>query len=138
MKKRDFFREHKIVIWSLEYLKTIMTDVFPELENDYSFDKPMIVHCSEIANGIEFPVVLLELIPKVGNEHSDYLYYVPEVNEIRIWLGKLDYSKASPTDICKKFSVRLEDGLIQGKVMVSKKEFCFQFKQDYNHEKEND
>lgn len=135
----EFFKDHHVVIWTLEYLKAMMTDAFPELEVDYLFDKPKITECAQVADKQDmFPVVLLELTMRSDPQQKDFLYFIPETGEISNWPGKLEYREVTPTDIGKRFNLKVKDGTIEGKIIMRERSFCFQFKHDYNHGKKSD
>lgn len=141
MKVADFFREHKVVLWTLEYMKNVMNSEIPGLDREYTLGEPMLVESSFVENRKIFPMIVIELIPHHDETSRDYLYYIPETSDIRLWFGKMEFRKASPIDIGKRFVIPLEDGKVEGKIAVTtasgKNEFCFQFKHDYNHEKKN-
>lgn len=137
MKLENFFREHRTVIWSSEYLKNMMTSAIPGLEREYRLGEAKIAESSAVFNR-EMLIVVVEMTLLSDETHHDYLVYVPETNDIKLWYGELTHRMIIPHEIGRRFEVLLQNGdRVQGKIAMNKGQLCFQFKPDYYGEESN-
>ena len=131
---KDFFKARQTVVWSPEYLKNLMTSLITGLEDDYHLGEALITESKAGFQNEIFPVVVIELTPHSGDSYRDYLIYIPETDDVRLWCGALEYRVVSPNEIGRRFSLRLSDAIIEGKLIMGQGNLCFQFKSHYHHE----
>lgn len=128
MNKQDFFRCKDVVVYTTEALTTLITSILPDLQDDYILGDTVIGHCTECYQRNHFPMVFIPLTDKEHPEFKDTAVYLPEVDEIFVWVGELNFRALSKSDIGRRFKVTFEDGEAVGEVdLYDNKEFCLKY-----------
>ena len=130
MKVEDLFVKNQDVVLYPENFRELLIAYGCGILNGYKLGKIYFVETTD-PDFIHFPVVLMELYSEQDEkELLGYFSYVLSTQEIRILPATIHFHILNTGDVAQKVSIKLADGLREGKVAMVKKQLALRFRKE--------
>lgn len=130
MKVEDLFVKNQDVVLYPENFREVLVSCAGKLLKNYKLGKIYFAETTD-PDFIHFPVVLMELYSEQNEkELLGYFCYVLSTQEIRILPAMIHFHILNTGDVAQKVSIKLADGLREGKVAMVKKRLALRFRKE--------
>lgn len=124
MNKQEFFRCTDTIVYTAESLVTYITSVLPYLQDDYNLGELVIGRSTSNKIVNHFPTIFLPITSKEYPDLQEVVIYIPEVNLLATYFGKVPFTPLGKEDVGRTFDVLFDDGVAKGEVGERAKEIC--------------